>query len=192
MKRLAKTDKKACYLKCNWIDALYHKNDEITQTLNSCQAMLTCIDRVLYLNQRVYSILIRNNEKIIISVQESFDLNGKISDASLSAYSTTYPSTQNPIVTLDCIFCYDKKYQYLDHIFIQDIICKDFNKGYGSMIMGSFLQYAVKFRVSRISGVLSRVDLERPNDHKNLLYHFYKKFGFEISEDNHISLAFPH
>lgn len=66
-------------------------------------------------------------------------------------------------------------------IFIGDIICdnnRDINKGYGSQMMRELISYAEKNGFKRIWGNLSNVDM----DHKERLYHFYEKFGFDIEE----------
>ena len=66
-------------------------------------------------------------------------------------------------------------------IFIGDIVCdndRDINKGYGSQMMTKLIAYAEKNGFKRIWGNLSNVDM----DHKERLYHFYEKFGFDIEE----------
>lgn len=66
-------------------------------------------------------------------------------------------------------------------IFIEDIICdnnRDINKGYGSQMMRELISYAEQNGFKRIWGNLSNVDM----DHKERLYHFYEKFGFDIEE----------
>ena len=66
-------------------------------------------------------------------------------------------------------------------ILIGDIIHdneKNYNKGYGTAMMQKLIEYAKENGYSRIYGNLSDVDI----GHKDRLYHFYKKFGFEITE----------
>lgn len=66
-------------------------------------------------------------------------------------------------------------------ILIGDIIHdnkRKYNKGYGSAMMTKLIEYATENDYSRIYGSLSVVDIS----HKDRLYHFYKKFGFEITE----------
>ena len=53
-----------------------------------------------------------------------------------------------------------------------------YNKGYGSMMMDKLLEYARENSYSHIYGNLAIWDL----DHKERLHHFYRKFGFEITE----------
>lgn len=54
----------------------------------------------------------------------------------------------------------------------------DYNKGYGSLMMGNLLRYARENGFKSLYGNLSVVDL----DHKDRLHHFYEKFGFTITE----------
>lgn len=56
----------------------------------------------------------------------------------------------------------------------------DYNKGYGSLMMEKLLHYAEENDFDYIYGNLSKVDL----DHKERLHHFYRKFGFIISENS--------
>lgn len=55
---------------------------------------------------------------------------------------------------------------------------RDFCKGYGTLMMQKLISYAKENGYKTIYGHLSTVDL----DHKDRLYHFYEKFGFEITE----------
>ena len=66
-------------------------------------------------------------------------------------------------------------------ILIGDIIHdnkKKYNKGYGSAMMQKLIEYAKENGYSHLYGNLSDVDI----GHKDRLYHFYDKFGFEITE----------
>lgn len=54
------------------------------------------------------------------------------------------------------------------------------HKGQGSILMECLLYYAQKHKVHKIWGELAPCDL---NDHRERLYGFYKKFGFEIIEE---------
>lgn len=68
-----------------------------------------------------------------------------------------------------------------DHIGIIDLNIARFeaNQGYGTMLMGELLRYAKMHKVTRISGELSFIDLD---DHPERLQHFYRKFGFTITD----------
>ena len=66
-------------------------------------------------------------------------------------------------------------------ILIGDVIHdneKNYNKGYGSAMMQKLIEYAKENGYSRLYGNLSVVDI----GHRDRLYHFYEKFGFEITE----------
>lgn len=66
-------------------------------------------------------------------------------------------------------------------ILIGDITCNndaDVNKGYGSLMMRELIAYAKEKGFARIYGNLADIDM----GHRERLYHFYKKFGFSITE----------
>ena len=60
------------------------------------------------------------------------------------------------------------------------------NKGYGSELMKRLLEYSEKRKIKKIIGELSKVD----DDHKEMLFHFYKKFGFDITLYNELKNNF--
>lgn len=64
-----------------------------------------------------------------------------------------------------------------EKITIGDIQCKKNNNGYGSAMMLALIGYAKQNELECIEGWLSNVD----GDHIERLYHFYQKFGFEIT-----------
>lgn len=49
-------------------------------------------------------------------------------------------------------------------------------KGYGSELMKIVLEYSEKKKIKKVTGKLSVVDY----DHKEMLFHFYEKLGFNI------------
>ena len=55
---------------------------------------------------------------------------------------------------------------------------KDYNKGYGTLMMEFLIQYANNNNYECVYGNLSDIDL----DHKERLHHFYRKFGFSVIE----------
>lgn len=65
-------------------------------------------------------------------------------------------------------------------ITISDIECQKNNKGYASVMMNELVKYARQNEFKHINGWLSKVDY----DHKERLYHFYQKFGFEIIQND--------
>lgn len=70
-------------------------------------------------------------------------------------------------------------YKELRTITISDIECKKNNRGYGSSMMKELIEYSRHNEFAHINGWLSKVDY----DHKDRLYHFYQKFGFEIIQN---------
>ena len=64
-------------------------------------------------------------------------------------------------------------------ITISDIECKNNNRGYGSVMMKELIEYSIQNGFTHIRGWLSKVDYA----HKDRLYHFYQKFGFEIIQN---------
>lgn len=62
---------------------------------------------------------------------------------------------------------------------IIDIICENINMGYGSMMLEALIRYARRRRFKYIDGALIKEDY----DHKERLYHFFQKFGFEIIQN---------
>lgn len=68
-----------------------------------------------------------------------------------------------------------------DTILIGDIRhykCKDFCKGYGTLMMQKLISYAKENGYKTIYGHLSKVDLE----HKDRLYHFIKNSGLRLQK----------
>ena len=71
-------------------------------------------------------------------------------------------------------------------ITICDIVCRRNNYGYGSLMMKEIIKYSHQNNISYLDGCLSNIDY----GHKERLYHFYRKFGFEIVENkNDVSFA---
>lgn len=75
---------------------------------------------------------------------------------------------------ITCII--DEKFRVIT---ISDIECKRNNRGYGSVMMKELIEYSKKNEYTQINGWLSKVDY----NHKERLYHFYQKFGFEIIQN---------
>lgn len=63
---------------------------------------------------------------------------------------------------------------------INDINCKKNNKGYGSLMMEKLIDFAKANKFDVITGWLSCAD----KGHEKRLYHFYQKFGFEITPND--------
>jgi hypothetical protein len=66
------------------------------------------------------------------------------------------------------------------HWHIEDILMKHNDIGNGSFAMTALLEYAADNNIKLITGHLSPVD----NDHKSRRDHYYKKFGFIVTENS--------
>lgn len=60
---------------------------------------------------------------------------------------------------------------------IGNITCEKSNRGYGTLMMTKLIEYAKANGFKDIIGWMSYVEKE----HEDRLYHFYQKFGFEIT-----------
>ena len=76
---------------------------------------------------------------------------------------------------LQCVIESDRSILIGDIIHTQN---RNYNKGYGSLMMKKLIEYTKENGYTLIHGNLSLVDA----DHKGRLYHFYEKFGFIITE----------
>lgn len=67
---------------------------------------------------------------------------------------------------------------------IDEIETKEINKGYGTILMECFIDYCKRHKVQIIRGKLCSCDLadKQDNKHGERLLHFYRKYGFVISE----------
>ena len=65
-----------------------------------------------------------------------------------------------------------------NEIKIEDVLCKQNNIGNGSILMLSLFEFCKRHHITKITGYLSDVD----NDHKSRRDHYYKKFGFTITD----------
>lgn len=82
---------------------------------------------------------------------------------------------------MDCVIK-----EEINGITISDITCSKNNKGFGSLMMNTLVEFAKDGQYDYIDGWLSKIDL----DHKDRLLHFYRKFGFEImSNDSEMKFA---
>lgn len=125
---------------------------------------------------------------VLITLKTKYDFQGKIQDFTFRGYTNDYLEKTTSNFRREEMFVLAKYKQvsenfteeYLHHFFIEDFPCTP-NKGYGSMIMDTALNYLKQFAYHNekiyISGWLSPVDKETHNER---LHHFYSKFGFEF------------
>lgn len=71
---------------------------------------------------------------------------------------------------------------YVKHFYIAAFDCIP-NKGYGSIMMEQFLEYIKPIGAEYVNGIITIYDT-KDIEHKNRLFHFYRKFNFEIGSLN--------
>jgi GNAT superfamily N-acetyltransferase len=125
-----------------------------------------------------------------IHTVKGIELNGY--DLDVNGYSNT-----KPFITLRCNACYDDNYDCLRYLFIQDFnSCKSTrDKGFGSMVLQQFIEYAKSLDVEYVRGEMSFIDIgteegrtEEQAKNRARLYHFYPKHGFEIDGNGAVVL----
>ena len=132
-------------------------------------------------NESIINIISQGNNCILVTAQIEHDYLGKIKNLNLYAYKflrNKFKRVQEMFTEL----CYSEKLPRSIHIID---FRGEMNKGYGSIVMSQFLLYVKALNlnsIKRITGFLSLADA----DHWDLLYHFYGKFGFQITEENDI------
>ncbi len=187
-KQLRKLLFKNCYIDCDLLNCGLDINRQYENEIFKYKMKLRTFDEMKKLNdndQKILSFFNHNGREAVATV--SFDSRTrKLNKFSLSFY----------IYFIDCIpfkivqTLYTEVYIQEDnqyHIYIVDFIGK-INQGYGSILMQQFLDYIKQMPVTLVHGYLSEVDLNRSEKHKELLFHFYKKFGFTITENYKIYL----
>ena len=86
----------------------------------------------------------------------------------------------------DVVGYYLKIPLFLFALKITDFVITDPGNGFGSILMGHLIDYAKKYNVRRLKGVLSHVDEKPENTERR--NRFYKKFGFTFDKDDLIEL----
>lgn len=168
------------------IKKLKNFNEKIQQAINSGES------------------IIRVSEDGFVTIKVFFDDKGMIDKFSFKGYfdmdsSYATHTFQAFAITSDDLINKEKlnpnkevAISKVESFFIRDIQCEHSNvdKGYGTILMNTFLEYIKPIKVKCVEGRLSSVDTRDRIDkeHKARLYHFYKKFGFEIDEKEHIKL----
>lgn len=142
--------------------------------------------------ESIVRIVKRDSEVFVVTYMQKLDCYGRISEFEYHGYilENKHLLSGSAFITMWCNIVYDKEYQYVKNIFINDFICKTEyqNKGYGSIVMEQLIQYAKQLKVEYILGELSFVDIGTSDTEKKhiknrkRLYHFYPKFGFNIEE----------
>lgn len=132
-----------------------------------------------------------SNNLLCVTSFEKYDYKGIVKEITIKGYNKDYILGYEEEPQYIFIEPYQRiiaDRSYLQYFYIQDIRCIP-NKGYGSIMMKSLIDYAQRFEIEYISGFLSPVDTSDP-EHNDRLRHFYKKFRFTISSDDRIRLDF--
>lgn len=169
---------------------LLDENDKLKEELNKFEKLKYFLEEVSNENKHIlyFNKNASKNALLVITVKEEYDYTGRLKYLTIMGYTgnNIYGYDRiHPIMYVDVY--QDIKNTYLHHFYIVDFLCEP-NKGYGSIIMKSFIEYAKEFRVPFISGFLSPIDTSS-EEHKQRLIHFYTKFGFSIDDKYNIKLS---
>lgn len=173
--------------KCHGMDLLINRNMELQQQnhlLLDKSHIYSALLKFSKHNESIVKIHLLNDNPVVITVQTEYNYKGFLSAINFYGYEYQQPHGFQKVQTLFAEIAYNANLpSYLYIIDFRGIM----NHGYGSLVMSEFLQYVRSLNISSIKticGFLSPVDA----DHWDMLYHFYRKFGFEITEDQHIIL----
>lgn len=185
-KWLTVVNKKSCFIDCAWFKT-YKSNykrlvDENKESTTNTE-FLSCIKQINNKYENIVFIGKHKDINIYITQCVEFDCKGRLSAVSFYCYTVGLTGKAQKIMSLYSAVLYNEELNYIDHIHIQDFIGSEINQGYGSIVMQQFLKFFKTLHVDKVTGFLSFVDLGRSPEHKQLLYHFYQKFGFEIKND---------
>lgn len=163
-------------------------DEEYAMLNNNYKKELSHIRSILYENEKKYGLVKRifnllpkahiigldknkNNEELIIA----------LNDNTIYLFGERYqgimglPRIYFEIGKKEQEFGFEERY-----IHIIDILMEDNEIGNGSVAMKALIKYAKKIDAKYINGTLSSVD----NDHADRRNHFYKKFGFAITNSS--------
>lgn len=173
--------------KCHEIDQLVKCNMELKRQDHLLQAKAHNYSALVDFNKYNESIVktqLHNGDPVVVTVQNEYNYKGFISAINLYGYAYQQTRGFQKVQSLFAEIVYTANLP--SSIYIIDFR-GIMNCGYGSIVMSEFLKYVRSLNISsiyEINGFLSFVDA----DHWDMLKHFYKKFGFEITEDQHIIL----
>lgn len=181
---------KSCYNDCELLQYGIELNNKYEKEIFYLNNRIKIVDKIKELcsdNEKILLFKNHNDDEILVTV--TTDLANKI----INRFSLTFHAyiIENyhlkKVQTLFADVDIKENNEYYVHII--DFVGEG-NKGYGTIVMEQFLEYLKTMPVSLVTGWLSPVDLKCSEEHKELLLHFYSKFGFKITEDNKIFLKF--
>lgn len=181
MIRLRKKNRyKKCYSSCELLNYGLELNKKYEREISNYQAKLDLFKELYSNNEIVLSFKEHNGYDTIVTVLTEYSRH--VSKFSMTFHA--YIIQGNKLKKMQTLFTdvfMNENNEYRIHIV--DFVGR-VNEGYGSIVMSQFLEYIKSLPVKTISGWLSPVDLNRSEEHKELLFHFYTKFGFQITENN--------
>lgn len=165
--------------------AITELNDE-NKKVNQINQHLLLTNQIQKFNSRSENIMHiedTENSYFIITVENEDNLQGLLSNVNLYGYILEhYKEYPTRVMQLNADIIYNRRYNCIQGIHIIDFVGES-NKGYGSKIMNSLLEYIKPLNANYITGELSTVD-EVDLNNKSLRDHFYQKFGFRITGKN--------
>lgn len=123
---------------------------------------------------KILAVKRAKNQELVLIYRSS-----QLIDADPDIYAYVFPQEPNakPLHLAVYVFYEVEKKEF----FIADIHIhfKDYNKGYGSLLMEQLLQIAKKENIKVITGNISSIDW----NHFERIRHFYQKYGFSVELD---------
>lgn len=142
--------------------------------------------------ENILKIISYDSQLFLITYKQKIDYKGVVVEFEYNGYVLKKKQrfSKKSFIMMRCNPHYDKDFNYMKNIFIDDFICESAyrDRGYGTLLMNELIQYAKKLKVQYISGELSFVDIGKNDEDdsckekRERLYHFYPKFGFIIEE----------
>lgn len=172
---------------CIEVISLVHSNELLNRKCLDLKDDKSYLDQLMEFhkyNETIINIEMNKGIPVIVTLQIEHDYKCKIKSINLYAYKYDFIRKYIRVQELFTQISYSDELPR--SISIIDFRGEMYN-GYGSIVMNQFLSFikTLKFAsIKKVTGHLSLVD----RDHWDMLYHFYQKFGFIITDDQHIIL----
>lgn len=173
---------------CEMIDKLLDSNGRLNDQIKILNEKLEFFESIQNFHgyrETILKIVLQKKTPILITVQTELDYKGKVKDINFYAYENKLNSRLERVQTLFAHVSYNE-YDIPERVSILDFRGIT-NHGYGSIVMGEFLEYIKTIGLKSIKDVVGHLSFV-DKDHWDMLYHFYGKFGFKITEDKRIVL----
>lgn len=168
---------------------LLDENDKDKEQLKKFDKLVEFLENISDYNEHIlyFNKNATKHELVFITVEEEYNYAGRLKYLTFTGYTYGNIYGYDRLKPEMYVEVYqDINNKHLQYFHIVDFLCEP-NKGYGSIMMSSFIKYAKSFGIEYISGFLSPVDTS-DEEHKQRLIHFYTKFGFEIDDKDNIKL----